>query len=75
MAVRIVSAVIGIVVLVGILLCPYTIVLAIAAAALAAIAVWELLHNTGKIKSLVQTIGGMAFSTIGVLMMYWVQWH
>lgn len=73
MIVRIISAVIGIAVLIGMLLCPYTIVLAIAASALSAIAVWELLHNTGKVKSLVQTIGGMAFSAAGVFVMYWVR--
>lgn len=73
MIVRIVSAVIGIAVLIGLLICPYTIVLAIAASALSAIAVWELLHNTGKVKSLVQVIGGMAFSAAGVFLMYWVR--
>lgn len=73
MAIRIVSAVIGIAVLIGLLICPYTIVLAIAASALSAIAVWELLHNTGKVKNLAQVIGGMAFSAVGVFLMYWVR--
>lgn len=73
MVIRIVSAIIGIAVLVGLLLCPYTIVLAVAAAALSAIAVWELLYNTGKVKNLVQVIGGMLFSAAGVFLMYWVR--
>ncbi len=70
MVVRIVSAVIGIAVLVGVLLCPYTIVLASVAAVLSAIAVWELLRNTGKVKNLVQVIGGMLFSASAVMLMY-----
>lgn len=73
MVVRIVSAVIGIVILIGILMCPYTIVLAVAASVLSALAVWELLHNTGKVKSRVQTIVGMVFSAAGVMMMYFVR--
>lgn len=70
---RIVSAIIGIAVLIGLLLCPYTIVLAVAAAALSALAVWELLYNTGKVKNLVQVIGGMLFSAAGVFLMYLVR--
>jgi len=73
MVVRIVSAVIGIIILVGILMCPYTIVLAVAASVLSALAVWELLHNTGKVKSRVQTVVGMVFSAAGVMMMYFVR--
>lgn len=73
MVVRIVSAVVGIAVLVGVLACPYTIVLAVAAAALSAMAVWELLRNTGKVKNLVQVIGGMFFSSVGVMLMYRVR--
>ncbi len=73
MVVRIVSAVIGIIILVGILMCPYTIVLAAAASVLSALAVWELLHNTGKVKSRVQTVVGMVFSAAGVMMMYFVR--
>lgn len=70
---RIVSAIIGIAVLIGLLLCPYTIVLAVAAAALSALAVWELLYNTGKVKNLVQVIGGILFSAVGVFLMYLVR--
>lgn len=71
--VRIVSAVIGIAVLVGVLICPYTVVLAAVAAALSAIAVWELLYNTGRVKNLVQVIGGMLFSAAAVMLMYYVR--
>ena len=73
MVVRIVSAVIGIIILVGILMCPYTIVLAAAASVLSALAVWELLHNTGNVKSRLQTVVGMVFSAAGVMMMYFVR--
>lgn len=73
MKVRIISALVGIVILVGVLLCPYTIVLAIAAAILAAVAVWELLYNTGYVKNLVQVIGGMLISAAGVMTMYFVK--
>ena len=70
MKIRIISAVVGMVVLVGVLACPYTIALAIAAAALSAVAVWELLYNTGKVKNLVQVIGGMLVSAAGVMGMH-----
>ncbi len=70
MKVRIISGLVGIVLLVGVLLCPYTIALAIVAAALSAIAVWELLYNTGYVKNLVQVIGGMLVSAAGVMGMY-----
>ena len=73
MKVRIISALVGIVILVGVLLCPYTIALAIVAAVLAAIAVWELLYNTGYMKNLVQVIGGMLVSAFGVLGMYYAK--
>ena len=71
MVVRIVSALIGIAVLVGVLICPYTLVLAGMAAALSALAVWELLYNTGKVKNLVQVIGGMLSSASAVMLMYY----
>ncbi|MBE6807106.1 MAG: hypothetical protein E7527_03705 [Ruminococcaceae bacterium] len=70
MKVRIISGLVGIVILAGVLACPYTIVLAIAAALLAAVAVWELLYNTGMVKNLVQVIGGMLVSAAGVMAMY-----
>ena len=70
---RIISALVGIVVLVAVLICPYTIVLAITAALLSAVAVWELLRNTGKVKNLVQVIGGMLISVAGVMAMYFAK--
>lgn len=70
MKVRIISGLVGIVILVGVLLCPYTIALAIAAAVLSAFAVYELLYNTGYVKNLVQVIAGMVFSAAGVMLMY-----
>lgn len=73
MKVRIISGLVGIVILVGVLWCPYTITLAIVAAALAAIAVWELLYNTGMVKNLVQVIGGMVASALGVMAMYFAK--
>ncbi len=73
MKVRIISGLVGIVILVGVLLCPYTIALAIAAAALSAVAVWELLYNTGYVKNLVQVIVGMLVSATGVMAMYFAK--
>ena len=73
MIIRIVSAIVGIALLVGVLICPYTVVLAAAAAVLSAIAVWELLYNTGKMKNLVQVIVGMVLSVCGVMLMYFIR--
>lgn len=73
MLIRIISAVIGIIALVAALLCPYTLILAVPAAFLAAFSVWELLYNTKIVKSRVYTIIGMAFSGVGVLIMYQLQ--
>lgn len=73
MKVRIISALVGMVVLIGVLACPYTLALAIAAALLAAVAVWELLYNTGKVKNQVQAIGGMLVAAAGVMAMYFAK--
>lgn len=73
MITRIISGVVGIVLLIAALVCPYTVVLAGLAALLSAVAVWELLYNTGKVKNLVQVIGGMLISSAGVMLMYYVQ--
>lgn len=70
MKVRIISALVGIVLLVGVLACPYTLALAITAALLSAVAVWELMYNTGIVKNRVQVIGGMLCSAAGVMIMY-----
>lgn len=73
MKVRIISALVGIVLLVGVLVCPYTLALAVTAALLSAVAVWELLYNTGIMKNRVQVIGGMAISAFGVMAMYFAK--
>ena len=70
MKTRIISAAVGIVLLLAILVCPYSVVFAAAMAALAAIAVWELLHNTGIVKANALTSVCMAFSVLTVLL-----WH
>jgi len=53
MKTRIISALVGTVLLFGVLFCPWTWVFALVVAAAAAIAVWELLHNTGMVKNTV----------------------
>ena len=74
MKTRIISAAVGIVLLVAVLLCPYTAVLAVLLAALAALAVWELLHATGRIGCRALTGGCMAFTALWVLLCYAWQW-
>ncbi len=70
MRTRIISALVGTVVLLLVLFCPWTWVFALAAAVLAAIAVWELLHNTGAVTGKLPVIGGMMFALIQVLVVY-----
>ncbi len=67
MKTRIISALVGTVLLLGILFCPYEWVFVVAMAALAAIATWELLHNTGIVKNVPLLIGSMIFAAIQVL--------
>lgn len=67
MKTRIVSALVGIVVLLAVLFCPILLVLVLAASALAVMAVWELLHNTGLLKNKIAVIGSMVFSALFVL--------
>ena len=67
MKTRIISALVGTVLLIGILFCPYEWVFVGAMAALAAIATWELLHNTGIMKNLAVCIVSMLFSALAVL--------
>ena len=67
MKTRILSALVGIVVLCGILFCPLTWVFAVAAAVLAMIAVWELLNNTGIVSRKWLTLCGMLFAGAEVL--------
>lgn len=74
MKTRIISAAVGIVLLIAVLLCPYTVVLAVLLAALAALAVWELLHATGRIGCRALTGGCMAFAALWVLLCYFWEW-
>ena len=73
MKTRIISAAVGIVLLLAVLLCPYTVVLAVLLAAIAALAVWELLHATGRVKEPLLLYGSMAFAAAGVLAQYAAQ--
>lgn len=73
MVVRIISAVVGIAILIACLICPYTILLALPAAFLSALSVWELLYNTKIIKNRILIISGMVISAVGVLTMYQAQ--
>lgn len=73
MKTRIISALVGTVLLLAVLFCPYTWVFTLAAAALAAIAVWELLHNTGIVKNKLLLFGSVAFSALMVYAAYAAQ--
>ncbi len=74
MKTRIISAAVGTVVLLLVLFCPWTWVFTAAAAALAAVAVWELAHNTGAVKSRLFILGSMVFAAAGTVLMT-VQWR
>lgn len=67
MRVRIISGVVGAALLIAVLACPWTIVLSVCLAVMAAIAVWELLHNTGKVPDKWLVFGGMIFAAVEVL--------
>lgn len=67
MKTRIISALVGIVVLIGVVFCPITWVFSVAATLLAMIAVWELLHNTGLVSRKWLTLCGMLFAGVEVL--------
>ncbi len=67
MKTRIISALVGTVLLLAVLFCPVEWVFVAAMAALAAIATWELLHNTGIMKNLAVCIVSMMFSALAVL--------
>ncbi len=67
MKTRILSAVVGIVVLMGVLFCPYTWIFSAVATMLAMVAVWELLHNTGLLSHKCLLYGSILFSGAVVL--------
>ncbi|MBQ4612988.1 MAG: phosphatidate cytidylyltransferase [Clostridia bacterium] len=67
MKTRIISAVVGSVLLLGILFCPYTWVFVAAMAILAAIAAWELLYKTSIVNSRLFTAVSMSFAAAEVL--------
>lgn len=73
MKTRIISALVGIVVLMGIVFCPIAWVFSVAAALLAMIAVWELLHNTGLVSRKWLTLCGMLFAGAEVLSCAYVE--
>ncbi len=70
MKTRIISALVGTVILLAVLFCPWTWVFAVAAALLAAIAVWELLHNTGAVSCKVFPLVSGLFAAAEVLACY-----
>ncbi len=57
----------GTVLLLAVLFCPYEWVFVAAAATLAAITTWELLHNTGIVKNTLFLVGSMLFAAAEVL--------
>ncbi|MBQ8683219.1 MAG: phosphatidate cytidylyltransferase [Clostridia bacterium] len=67
MKTRIISALVGTVVLLVVLFCPWAWVFTVAAAVAAAIAVYELLHNTGIVKNKTLLFGSMAFAVLELL--------
>lgn len=67
MKTRIISALVGTVILATVLACPWLWVFAIVVAAAAGLATYELLHNTGIVKSKWMIWGSVVFSTICAL--------
>ncbi len=72
MKTRIISGLVGTVVLFAVLLCPWTWVFTLVVAAAAAVAVYELLHNTNVVKNTWLLIGSMIFAVLVVLACAWV---
>ena len=70
MKTRIVSGLVGTVILFAVLLCPVSWLLALVLAAAAAIAVYELLHNTGRVPDKVLVYGSMLFAALEVLAVF-----
>lgn len=79
MKTRILSALVGIVVLFAVLFCPFAWVFSVAAVALAMIAVWELLNNTGVVSRKWLILCGMLFAGAEVLSFAYIEtlakWH
>lgn len=67
MKTRIISALVGTVILAAVLACPWTWVFAIVVAAAAALATYELLHNTGIVTSKWMIWGSIAFAVLQTL--------
>ena len=74
MKTRIISALVGIVVLIGVVFCPITWVFSVAATLLSMIAVWELLHNTGLMSQKWLALCGMLFAGAEVLACTYAEW-
>lgn len=68
MKTRIISALVGTVVLLAVLFCPWVWVFALVVAAAAGLATYELLHNTGIVKSKWMTWGSVVFAAAEVLL-------
>ncbi len=64
MKTRIISGLVGTVILFAVLLCPWSWVFALVIAAAAAIAVWELLHNTGVVRNVAFTVVSMLYAAV-----------
>ncbi len=71
MIVRIVSALVGIIILIGVLVVPNPIVLVCACALLAAIATYELLNGTGLMKQKSLLITSMVFAASEIVVYYY----
>ena len=67
MKTRIISALVGTVVLLAVLLCPWIWVFGLVVAAAAGLATYELLHNTGIVKSNWMIWGSIAFAVLQTL--------
>lgn len=67
MKIRIISALVGTVVLLAVLLCPWVWVFALVVAAASGLATYELLHNTGIVKSNWMLWGSVVFAVLQTL--------
>ncbi len=70
MKTRIVSGLVGTVILFAVLLCPVSWLFAMVLAVAAAVAVYELLHNTGRVSDKVLVYGSMLFAALEVLAVF-----